>query len=88
VERRLEIILVAQFDVFPNPDSATRKAVPYVVVLQSNQVPVKASTIVAPLARKAISGVAPQLQRAVLVEGEPLVLLFQAISAVRTSALA
>jgi toxin CcdB len=39
-----------QFDVFANPVSAARAALPYVVVLQSDITATNAETIVAPLA--------------------------------------
>src|SRR5438874_531903 len=78
---------MAQFDVYPNPTASARKSVPCVIVLQSDLAPIRGTTIVAPLARKGDPGAKAQLQRAVLVEGEPLVLLFQGISAVRSSEL-
>jgi len=78
---------MAQFDLYPNPDVKGQKAVPFLIALQSDQAPAKASIVVAPLARKADPGVDAQLQRAVIVNGEPLVILFQSLSAVRTSVL-
>jgi hypothetical protein len=75
---------VAQFEVYANPNLASRGSVPFLISLQSDSIPGGATTIVAPLARKSDPGAASQLQRAVVVNGEPLVLLFQAIAAVRT----
>lgn len=74
---------MAQFDVFANPNAASRAAYPYLIILQNDFAQSAESVIVAPLARKASPDERAQVQRPVVVNGEPLVLLFQAMSAMR-----
>jgi toxin CcdB len=75
---------VAQFDVFRNPAARSRRSVPYLVVLQSDLTASGETVIVAPVARVSSAGERAQLQTDVVVEGETLVVLFSAMSAVRT----
>lgn len=51
LRRRIQGILMAQFDVYPNPSSKTRSAFPYVVDIQSPIVCELATRIVIPLGR-------------------------------------
>ena len=78
---------MAQFDVHENPSRASRSIAPYVVVLQSNYTQTRETVIVAPLVRKTDPGMHAKLQQAVIVNGEPLVVLFASLSAVRPQVL-
>ncbi|MGE0828584.1 MAG: CcdB family protein [Hyphomonadaceae bacterium] len=78
---------MAQFDVYRNPILAARASAPYVVSLQSDLIPLRETVVVAPLVRKGDPGAGAKLQRAILVNSEPYVVLFQAMSAVRVNGL-
>lgn len=74
---------MAALDIHPNPDERTRRAIPFVVELQSNLLRDLDTRLVAPLVpaeryRTAI----PRLNPVVPVEGSPHVLLTQQLAAV------
>jgi toxin CcdB len=75
---------MAQFDVYMNPSSTTRKAFPYIVDIQSTTIQEIATRIVAPLARRsslneqAMKKLTPEIQ----YEGEVLILLVPQIASI------
>lgn len=75
---------MAQFDVFANPISRTRRAYPLVAVLQADLADTGRDRIVAPLAPKAkLKGSAGRLTPHVEVDGTAYVLLVPAMTAIR-----
>lgn len=78
---------MAQFSVHTNPNPKSRAAVPYVVVLQSDLIVTSRTTIIAAVARKPEPAADAKLQLAVSINGEPLVVLFQSLTAIDTSRL-
>jgi hypothetical protein len=78
---------MTQFDVYENPNQASRSLAPFVVVLQSDFTRTQQSVLVAPLVRKTEPGGNATLQRAVVVNGEPLVVLFASLTAIRPQTL-
>lgn len=73
---------MAQFDVYRNPNPASRKFAPYLVCLQSDFTQTGETVVVAPLVRKADPGLKAQLQYSVQVDEEPYVVLFASLSAI------
>ncbi len=72
-----------QFDVFPNPSSALRARVPFVMVLQSDFASGTAERLVAPLARPmAGEPFAGRLTPMVDVQGQPLAVVLPRITPV------
>lgn len=75
---------MAQFDVFTNPSSTTRKAFPYIVDIQSTTIEDIATRIVVPLARhsslneQAMKKLTPEIQ----YEDEILILLVPQIASI------
>ena len=75
---------MAQFDVFINPSSTTRKAFPYIVDIQSTTIEDIATRIVVPLARRrslneqAMKKLTPEIQ----YEDEILILLVPQIASI------
>ena len=67
---------MAQWDVYPNPASASRERLPYLVVLQSDLLAMLPTRLVAPLSRTQVpAGELPQRLAPVFdVAGERLVL--------------
>ncbi|MBI1250862.1 MAG: hypothetical protein GC189_05260 [Alphaproteobacteria bacterium] len=78
---------MAQFDIYANPLPSARGTAPYVIQVQADLLPSIQTVIVAPLVRKPDPGANAVLQHAVTVDGEPFVILLQAMSAVRTRSL-
>lgn len=78
---------MAQFEVYPNPNQSARATQPFVVVLQSDVTATRTTLIVAPLARKADPATTSGLQVPVLFAGEPFLVLFQSMAAVRSNTL-
>jgi toxin CcdB len=77
---------MAQFDVFVNPIPQTRRAYPYVAVLQSDLAETGRERIVAPLAPKArLIGTAGRMTPHVQVSDVEHVLLVPSMAAVATA---
>ena len=80
---------MAQFDVYPNPNSRTRDAYPLLVDVQSPVIAELATRIVIPLATGsvlnggALSGLTPEIS----YQGEALLLMTPQLSSVPTSIL-
>jgi toxin CcdB len=76
-------MVIRRFDVAQNPNPRSRKAIPYVVVLQSELLDAMDTRTVAPLARaKGISGRgADRLNPVFEFDGERLVMLTQLLGA-------
>jgi toxin CcdB len=72
-----------QFDVVPNPSNSSRSYAPYVLVLQSHYVELD-TTVVAPIARDKTPS---DLEVAVEIRGESLVVALTELAAVRTASL-
>jgi len=77
---------MAQFDVFPNPNSQSRDRIPYVVVLQSDLLDTFEAAVVAPLRIKHNDLNIPvlRLNPIVNIEGQQHFLRLQEIAAVPT----
>lgn len=72
--------MISQFDTFPNPVTAARKAYPLVVCLQSELVAGGATRVVAPLApRRALADVSGRLAPVVSVDDSGYVVLVDRI---------
>jgi toxin CcdB len=82
-------MVIRRFDVVQNPNPRSRKAIPYLVVLQSELLDAMDTRIVAPLARtKGVSGRgAERLNPLFEVDGERLVMLTQLVGAAPLAAL-
>ena len=68
-------VLMRQFDVFRNPSAGTRKAMPYLMVLQHDRVSETSFVIVAALVPPLKSGVASRLYPVLRFDGRELMLL-------------
>jgi toxin CcdB len=80
---------MTQFDVFVNPIAATRRAYPFVAVLQSDFARDASDPIVAPMvARESISNIAGRLAPIVIFQGSEHVVLVPALTGVRSRELA
>lgn len=83
-QRRVQGILVAQFDVYPNRNSRTRDAYPFLVDVQSPVISELATRIVIPLAAGsvlrggALTGLTPEIN----YKGQALLLMTPQLSSV------
>lgn len=75
---------MAQFDVYRNPEGATRERVPYLVDLQSDQLADLPTRLVAPLHARAatVPGAPRRLCPVFEVEGQPVVLYPQEMAGI------
>lgn len=82
-------MVVRRFDVFRNPSAASSKALPYVVVVQSDLLDGMDTCVVLPLAKAqaARRAASERLNPVLQVEGAEVVQLTQLISVVPMSAL-
>lgn len=72
--------MISQFDTFPNPVTAARKAYPLVVCLQSDLVAEGATRVVAPLApHRALPEIPGRIAPLVSVDGSSYVVLVDRI---------
>ena len=80
---------MAQFDVYENPNKATRKAYPYILELQNNVISEITTRIVVPLANynvmknEAFKGLTPRVS----YDGAELLILMPQITSVSTQTL-
>lgn len=79
---------MAQFDVHPNPNPATRGAYPYLVDIQSPHLDDLATRIVIPLARRdAFDRPLPNLTPELIFQDQDLLLLTPQLSSIRAKRL-
>jgi len=80
---------MAQFDVYPNPNPASRARVPFLVALPSDLLGAFAATVVAPLRLKSDRDVIPvlRLNPVIQVDGAEYFLRLQELAAIATRSL-
>jgi toxin CcdB len=80
---------VAQFDVYPNPNPASRTRIPFLVALPSDLLDAFDATVVAPLRPKSDPGVVPvlRLNPVVTIDGREYFLRPQELAAIATHSL-
>jgi toxin CcdB len=80
---------MAQFDVYPNPNPASRARVPYLVALSSDLLGTLETTVVAPLRPQSEPGVLPilRLNPVVDIDGRAYLVLTQELAAIVTRSL-
>lgn len=82
-------MVIRRFDVFRNPELRGAKAVPYLLVLQSELLDALPSVVVVPLVRRVVLAGAPaqKLNPGLSVEGDNVYMLTQQIGAVSLKSL-
>lgn len=77
---------MAQFDVYPNPNPASRARIPYLVALPSDLLGTFDATVVAPLRLKTDRDVVPvlRLNPMLQIDGETYFLRLQELAAIAT----
>ena len=80
---------MAQFDVYPNPNPASRARIPFVVALSSDLLDTLDATVVAPLRLKSELGVLPvlRLNPVVVIADQTYLLRAQELAAIGSRSL-
>ncbi len=80
---------MAIFDIHTNPDGRTKRAIPYVLELQSGLLSDLDTRVVAPLVpAQSYRGAVPRLNPTIAVDGVPHILLAQQLAAIPKRSLA
>jgi toxin CcdB len=77
--------LVAQFDIVENVDRASRRAYPYLVVLQHAHAESASTVVVAPVAFPPSRPLAPRLHPAIAIDGQRYIIFIPQLAAVAKS---
>jgi toxin CcdB len=74
--------LPAQFDIAENLDRASRRAYPYLIVLQHGHAESAATVVAAPVAPPPLTSVQPRLHPRIKIDGQPYVIFVAQLAAV------